>query len=110
MVITRELNMGPCLQPVAMDLIYRLHSNINFKLLNVMKIIQKTITGRMQILLISCCSILLATCTKNYSEMNRDRNTIATVGSAELPFLFSKAEESSIPNIWNYQVAQNLFA
>src|SRR4051794_7564319 len=110
MAITRVLSMERCPQPVVMVLIYRLHSNINFKLLNVMKIIQKTITGRMQIILICCCSILLATCTKHYSEINRDRNTIATVGSAELPFLFSKAEESSIPNIWNYQVAQNLFA
>jgi hypothetical protein len=75
-----------------------------------MKRIKKNITGRMQITLICCCSIFLATCTKHYSEINRDRNTIATVGSAELPFLFAKAEESAIPNIWNYQVAQNLFA
>src|SRR5215218_3526949 len=56
------------------------------------------------------CSMVLASCTKNYSEINTDRNTIATVGAAELPFLFAKAESSAIPNIWNYQVAQNLFA
>jgi len=56
------------------------------------------------------CSMALASCTKNYTEINTDRNTIATVGAAELPFLFAKAESSAIPNIWNYQIAQNLFA
>lgn len=54
--------------------------------------------------------MVLSSCTKNYSEINTDRNTIATVGSAELPFLFAKAEATAVPNIWNYQVAQNLFA
>jgi hypothetical protein len=70
----------------------------------------KTIDSRVHITIICCCSILLTTCTKHYPEINTDRNTIATIGSAELPFLFAKAEESSIPNVWNYQVAQNLFA
>jgi hypothetical protein len=55
-------------------------------------------------------SIALAACTKKYPEINTDRNTIATVGNAELPFLFSKAQSVAIPNIWSYQVAQNLFA
>ena len=54
--------------------------------------------------------MVLSSCTKNYSDINTDRNTIATVGSAELPFLFAKAEATAVPNIWNYQVAQNLFA
>lgn len=57
-----------------------------------------------------CFSFLLAGCTKNYGEINTDRNTVATVGASELPFLFSKAEATAIPNVWNYQVAQNLFA
>ena len=56
------------------------------------------------------CSVLLASCTKKYDEINRDRNAIATVGPAELPFLFAKAEATALPNIWNYQIAQNLFA
>lgn len=55
-------------------------------------------------------STILASCTKKYEQINTDRNTIATVGSSELPFLFSKAESTAIPNIWSYQVAQNLFA
>jgi hypothetical protein len=54
--------------------------------------------------------MVLASCTKKFDEINRDRNTIATIGSAELPFLFAQAEATAIPNIWSYQVAQNLFA
>jgi len=57
-----------------------------------------------------CISSLLASCTKKYDAINTDRNTIATVGSSELPFLFAKAEQSSVPSVWTYQVAQNLFA
>ena len=53
---------------------------------------------------------VLASCTKKFAEINTDRNTIATIGSAELPFLFAKAEDEASPSIWNYQVAQNLFA
>src|SRR3982751_2317435 len=61
-------------------------------------------------LIIFCTGTLLASCTKKYAEINTDRNTIATVGASELPFLFAKAEQSAIPSIWTYQVAQNLFA
>ena len=60
---------------------------------------------------LSCLSILItSSCTKDFEEINKDRNAVATVGSAELPFLFAKAEASAVPNIWNYQVAHNLFA
>lgn len=51
--------------------------------------------------------LLTASCTKDYAEINTDRNTIATVGDAEIPFLFSGALQA-IP--WSDQVAQNLFA
>jgi len=54
--------------------------------------------------------MVFSSCTKKYDEINTDRNSIATVGSAELPFLFAKAQATATPNIWNYQVAQNLFA
>jgi Susd and RagB outer membrane lipoprotein len=67
------------------------------------------IFNRTQIVLL-CCSIFLWSCTKKYAEINTDRNSVATVGSAELPFLFAKAEATAVPNIWAYQVAQNLFA
>src|SRR6478609_11389527 len=68
-----------------------------------------TILNRIYIPLF-CSVMLLGACTKKYEEINTDRNTVATIGSAELPFLFAKAEASAVPNIWNYQVAQNLFA
>ena len=38
-----------------------------------------------------CYVILLGACTKKFDQINTDRNTVATVGAAELPFLFSKA-------------------
>lgn len=60
---------------------------------------------------IVCASLLMASgCTKKYSEINTDRNTIATIGAAELPFLFARAQKEATPSIWNYQIAQNLFA
>lgn len=68
-----------------------------------------TIFNRTHIALL-CCSILLWSCTKKFDEINTDRNSVATVGSAELPFLFSKAQSTAVPNIWQYQIAQNLFA
>jgi hypothetical protein len=57
-----------------------------------------------------CLSLMLAGCTKKYPEINTDRNTIATIGPAELPFLFARAQKEATPSIWNYQIAQNLFA
>ena len=53
---------------------------------------------------------LLASCTKKYAEINTDRNSVATIGAAELPFLFARAQKEASPSIWNYQIAQNLFA
>lgn len=61
-------------------------------------------------LLLFFSGIILLSCTDEFDTINTDRNTVATVGSAELPFLFSKAQSAAVPNIWNYQVAQNLFA
>lgn len=74
-----------------------------------MKKISKLFTSRIPLVFISC-TVMLASCTKKYSDINTDRNSIATVGASELPFLFSKAEATAVPNIWNYQIAQNLFA
>ena len=56
------------------------------------------------------CIALLQTCTKNYTDINTDKNSIATIGPSELPFLFSKAQSTATNSQWNYQVAQNLFA
>ncbi len=57
-----------------------------------------------------CIGFLQISCTKKYAEINTDRNTIATIGAAELPFLFARAQKEATPSIWNYQIAQNLFA
>ena len=54
--------------------------------------------------------ILFASCTKDYDEINTDKNSIATVGASELPFLFSKALSVGPNNQGNYQIAQNLFS
>ena len=61
-------------------------------------------------IVIICLSWFLPNCTKKYEQINTDRNTIATIGTSELPFLFSRAQSVAIPNVNSYQVAQNLFA
>lgn len=54
-----------------------------------------------------CCTLMLVSCTKDFPEINTDKNSIATVGPAEVPFLFSQALEG-IPI--GGQTAENLFA
>lgn len=54
--------------------------------------------------------ILFASCTKKYDEINTDKNSIATVGAAQLPFLFSRAQSVATVNQGDYQTGQNLFA
>lgn len=52
----------------------------------------------------------VGSCTKKYDNINIDQNSIATLGAADLPFLFSQALSTSPGSYWNYQVAENLFA
>ena len=54
--------------------------------------------------------LFFASCKKQFQDANRDRNTVATVGATELPFLFTKAEQSAVPNTDNYEISQHLFA
>lgn len=54
--------------------------------------------------------VLFASCTKSYKDINLDKNSIATIGPADLPFLFSKALDVAPGAYYNYQIAQNLFA
>jgi len=75
-----------------------------------MKVIKVLANTRVQISIICIGLLLQVSCTKKYAEINTDRNTIATIGSSELPFLFARAEKEATPSIWNYQIAQNLFA
>lgn len=57
--------------------------------------------------LVAFTGVLINSCTKDYATVNTDKNTIATIGDAELPFLFSGAI-AAVP--WSDQVAQNLFS
>ena len=54
--------------------------------------------------------LLIAGCTKKFDEINTNSNAIATIGDAQIPFLFTKAESAAPNSQYNYQVAQNLFA
>jgi hypothetical protein len=75
-----------------------------------MKRLKIFITQGSALMVLFCSITAVSSCTKKYEEINTNRNSIATVGAGELPFLFAKAESFTIPNVWNYQVAQNLFA
>jgi len=74
-----------------------------------MKIIQKIFDQYGSALLL-CSLVFLASCTKNFKDINTDKNKVSTVGPAELPFLLSRAQSVATINQGNYQVAQNLFA
>ena len=56
-----------------------------------------------------CLVVLIVSCTKNFDEINTNKNALAQLGKGELPFLFAKAQSISTNNGWNYQIAQNLF-
>ncbi|MBN9381970.1 MAG: SusD/RagB family nutrient-binding outer membrane lipoprotein [Chitinophagaceae bacterium] len=74
-----------------------------------MKITKKIFDRRVAVLLL-CGFVLLASCTKNFKDINTDKNKVTTIGPGELPFLFSRAQSVATINQANYQVAQNLFA
>jgi len=67
------------------------------------------LNSRLQ-LAILCSLVVSLSCTKKYDDINTDKNSVATIGPAELPFLFSKAQSAATESQWNYHVAQNLFA
>ena len=54
--------------------------------------------------------LFMSACTKNYKDVNTDKNSLPSVTPATLPFLFAHAEEVGTINQANYQIAQNLFA
>ena len=70
----------------------------------------KNLAGKMQVVGISVLLLVAFSCTKKYEEINTDQNSVAIIGPAELPFLFSKAQSIGTNSQWNYQVAQNLFS
>ena len=59
------------------------------------------------LLLLLVFLLMIASCTENFSEINRDANSIALIGKAELPFLFTKAQDAVS---WGGQVEENLFS
>jgi hypothetical protein len=54
--------------------------------------------------------VIVSSCTKKYDSINVNKNSIATLGAADLPFLFSQAQSTAPGSYWNYQIAENLFA
>src|SRR5260221_12648834 len=72
--------------------------------------IAKIISGGPMLTAFLFSGVFFLSCTKDYNNINTNKNSIATVGPAELPFLFSKAQSAATNNQVNYQIAQNLFA
>src|ERR1700730_18450041 len=70
----------------------------------------KIILDRRLLAALICSSVLFVSCTKNFTNINTNKNSIATIEPAEMLFLFSKAQSTATNNQGNYQVAQNLFA
>jgi hypothetical protein len=58
-------------------------------------------------ILVSGCIVFLSSCTKDYPEINTDKNSIARIEDSNIPFLFTAALQSV--RIGD-QTAQNLFA
>jgi len=54
--------------------------------------------------------VTVMSCTSEFDDINTNKNALSQLGPAELPFLFSKAQSVATNNVWNYQIAQNLFA
>jgi hypothetical protein len=60
-------------------------------------------------LMIFVSVMILSSCTKDYKQINTDPVAIASVGPAEVPFLFTRALNWGIMTSDDYQVAQNLY-
>lgn len=54
--------------------------------------------------------MVVMSCTKDFDDINTNKNAVAVLQPSQLPFLFSKAQSAATNNQWNYQVAQNLFS
>ena len=56
-----------------------------------------------------CSIVLVISCTDKFDEINTNKNALANLETAQLPFLFSKSQQYATNSGWTYQVAQNLF-
>jgi Susd and RagB outer membrane lipoprotein len=72
--------------------------------------INQLLNNRLQTILLASALLFSLSCTKKFTQIDTDKNSIATVTPATIPFLFSHAEDIATVNQANYQVAQNLFA
>ena len=70
----------------------------------------RMISSAEKILSLLLLSMVAISCTKEFDDINTNKNAIAEPGPAELPFLFSRAESAATHSTWTYQIAQNLFA
>src|SRR5258708_16581073 len=75
-----------------------------------MQYINKLFSLRWTAVMSASLALFSLSCTKTFQDTNTNKNTIATITPATLPFLFSHAEDLATVNANNYQVAQNLFA
>lgn len=77
-----------------------------------MKINMKKITNLLRTYggyLFLCSIVLVVSCTKEFDDINTNKNALSKLETSQLPFLFSKAQSTATNNGWNYQIAQNLF-
>jgi Susd and RagB outer membrane lipoprotein len=72
--------------------------------------INQLLNTRLLGVLLGSALLFSLSCTKKFDTIDTDKNSIATVTPATLPFLFSHAEDIATVNQGNYQIAQNLFA
>jgi hypothetical protein len=56
-----------------------------------------------------CSIVMVVSCTKDFDDINTNKNALSKLEVSQLPFLFSKAQSTATNNGWNYQIAQNLF-
>ena len=75
-----------------------------------MQRINKRLNVRLLTALLGSLVLFSLACTKKFPQINTDKNSIATVTPAVIPFLFSHAEDIATVNQANYQIAENLFA
>lgn len=64
---------------------------------------------RLKIFFFSTAILALGACTEKYESINTNTDAIVTIGQAELPFLFTRAQDQSM-FATSYQTAQNLNA
>lgn len=55
-------------------------------------------------------ALVVAGCTGDFDELNTSRTALTAITDAELPYVFSRAQQQSSYAAGTYQTAQNLFA